>query len=146
MRHILRPLAAAAVIAAVTTSLARAAELINLGDLPGGEVRSEAWGVSRDGSTVVGFSKGSYAVPEGFRWTRQTGLVSLGSLSSGSRRSQAIGVSADGSHVVGYTDLDNGGSAAFMWTQTGGMVSLGDSCTRANSVDRVVAAHDYPCL
>src|SRR5262245_58452318 len=53
--------------------------LIGLGDLPGGQAYSEAWGVSADGSAVVGASLVNGSVPFGatydaFRWTAETGM------------------------------------------------------------------------
>jgi probable HAF family extracellular repeat protein len=103
-----------------------------LGDLPGGDFESRAFGVSADGSVVVGESPSTSVVPglstvasEAFRWTNGGGLVGLGDLPGGSFRSYAIGVSADGSVVVGAsTGASNG--EAFRWTSGGGMVGLGD--------------------
>lgn len=96
--------------------------MIGLGFLNGGG-RSEANGVSADGSVVVGFSYSS-AHPRGeaFRWAAGEGMVGLGSI-PGSNSSFANAVSADGSTVVGYAYSN--GEQAFRWTQSEGMVGLG---------------------
>ncbi|MDP2153232.1 MAG: autotransporter domain-containing protein [Methylotenera sp.] len=76
---------------------------------------SGAYGVSADGSVVVGFSNNSYngSDYEAFRWTNN-GMTGLGFLGTGSY-SEAYGVSADGSVVVGVSD--NGTYyEAFRWT------------------------------
>ena len=53
---------------------------VALGDLAGGGTASIAWGVSADGSTIVG--RGSSASGnEAFRWTQAEGMVGLGDLS-----------------------------------------------------------------
>jgi len=104
-----------------------AAELISLGP---GEVLP--WGISGDGSTVVGQSGGG-----SFKWTRSTGVVSLGVAGA------AQDASFDGGIVVGVT----GGSEAFRWTASTGVVGFGDlpggslsSQFRGVSADGSVAA------
>ena len=97
-----------------------------LGDLPGGTYGSWAYGVSADGSVVVGRSLSDRGF-EAFRWT-QDGMVGLGDLPGavwpgGRYDSSATSVSADGSVVVGY-GRSASGAEAFRWTQDG-MVSLG---------------------
>src|SRR5687767_6257395 len=82
------------------------ASLTPLGDLPGGGFESRAFGVSSDGSTVVGYSRTSPTRVEAFRWTRTAGMVGIDDLPGGGSESGASGVSADGSVVVG------GGSSA----------------------------------
>jgi uncharacterized membrane protein len=76
-----------------------------LGDLPGGETRSEAYALSADGATVVGSSgSGLGESGEAFRWRRGTGMEALGcveSYCSGRLVSRAHGVSADGGIVAG---------------------------------------------
>lgn len=106
--------------------------MIGLGLLPGGEAISNAWGVSADGSVIVGDScstssgSGSY---EAFRWTETEGMVGLGDLTGGGFRSRAEDVSADGQVVVGYSKSLYSHSSyyeAFRWTAEGGMIGLGD--------------------
>jgi probable HAF family extracellular repeat protein len=104
-------------------SVAAAATLQPLGDLPGDIFGSVAFGVSADGSTVVGGSN-SASGTQAFRWTSAGGMQGLGDLSGGDFGSSASGVSADGSTVVGIGTCASGGEA-FRWTAGGGMVGLG---------------------
>ena len=91
---------------------------------------SEAFGISADGSVIVGgvSDNSSYRGNQAFRWTSDAGMVGLGDLYNvpGIWDSIAFGVSADGGAVVG----SSGGSLfsyvqAFLWTSDGGMVGLG---------------------
>lgn len=100
-----------------------------LGDFPGGDLYSEAYGMSADGSVVVGrgTNSGGYMA---FRWTPTSGLVALGDLPGGGQDSWARDVSADGSVIVGRGKSAYG-SEAFQWTapsadSRGGMIGLGD--------------------
>jgi probable HAF family extracellular repeat protein len=99
--------------------------------LMGSFVRSQALGVSRDGTTIVGSSTSTASLTEStssmeaFRWTAASGMVGLGALPGGPFNSKANGVSADGTVVVGESDSANG-HEAFLWTATGGMIALGD--------------------
>jgi probable HAF family extracellular repeat protein len=93
---------------------------------------SGAFGVSADGSVVVGTSRlpsGPLQPPgedRAFRWTPASGMQSLGVLPTGTY-SRAYGVSADGSVVVGASTINGGnGSEAFRWTAATGMQGLGD--------------------
>jgi probable HAF family extracellular repeat protein len=84
----------------------------------------EAWGLSADGSTIVGsngYGLGANGY-EAFRWTKDTGMVGLGTL-SGSDSSAAYDVSGDGSIAVG--GLFGGRTEAFRWTDTTGILGLG---------------------
>ncbi|MCE1244985.1 MAG: autotransporter domain-containing protein [Oryzomicrobium sp.] len=102
---------------------------------PNGGFYSSAYGVSADGSVVVGEN-----LDRAFRWTEATGMVSLGTLNNGSS-SYANGVSADGSVVVGY-DVEAASSQqrAFRWTEANGMVSLGMLNNGSNSYATAVSA------
>ena len=105
------------VCAAVTSPPAHAAATFQgLGDLPGHAFRSVAYGLSGDGSTVVGDSNAADSragyYQHAYRWSRQGGMQDLGSGIAG-------GVSRDGSVVAG---LSNG---AFRWTAATGMVNIG---------------------
>ncbi len=84
-----------------------------------GSTRSMAFGVSADGSVVVG-DGGQQA----FRWTSNGRIAGLGML-SGWNRSRAIAVSDDGSVVIGsnYTAAWDA-EQTFRWTSTGGMQSI----------------------
>lgn len=106
--------------------------MVGLGDLPGGDFFSEAYGVSADGNVVVGQSRGAMG-DEAFVWTHAGGMVGLGDLAGGSFGSVASGVSADGGVVVGRAS-GTSGDEAFVWTHAGGMQSLSDILS-GNGVD-----------
>ena len=99
--------------------------MVSLGPLDGSN--SQANGVSRDGSVVVGYA-GFVGRCDlcAFRWAQSTGMMNLGTLDGGFG-SVAYGVSGDGSVVVGvsYDTADNTVRRAFRWTQAAGMASLG---------------------
>ncbi len=105
-------------------SVAHGVSFQGLGDLPGGGFFSQAFGVSADGSVVVGVGT-SPSGTEAFRWTQAGGMVGLGGLVGPALFSIATAVSADGSVVVGESTSASG-EEAFRWTQAGGMVGLGD--------------------
>jgi probable HAF family extracellular repeat protein len=88
-----------------------------------GNCRSEAKGVSADGSVIVGYMTIDNR-EDAFRWTLATGMQSLGDMG---RNSEATDVSADGSVIVGRagTFVDRGGVEAFRWVNNVA-VSLGD--------------------
>ena len=88
-----------------------------LGDLADGASYSTAYGVSADGSVVIGYSSSDTGI-EAFRWTRRGGMVGL-------RFQQALGVSADGSTVVGFRHIA-GRAEPVRWTQHGGQQGLGN--------------------
>ena len=72
-----------------------------LGDLPGGEFQSEAFGVSGDGTIVVGdsiFDEPSRS--QAFRWTMSGGMEVLGGVSSPIDLRQVWAVSRDGTLIV----------------------------------------------
>ncbi len=100
-----------------------AASFEGLGFLSGYTNLSQAFGISADGSVVVGCSRftfGAYGMYDrAFRWTRAGGMENLGVGTLG-LTSQAWGASADGSVVVGLIDAH-----AVRWTSAEGAVGLG---------------------
>ncbi len=108
----------------IYSNAAMAVTFMPLGDLAGGNFSSEAYGVSADGSVVVGASE-SASGEEAFRWTNEDGMVGLGYLPGGGFYSDARGVSDDGSVVVGAS-VSVSGMEAFRRTREDGMVGLGD--------------------
>jgi len=116
-------LAALATACLMMTALAasvRAAQFFGLGALPRAPSFSHAFGVSADGSVIVGSSE-----YEAFRWTSSEGMVGLGDLPGGRFDSQAAGVSADGSVIVGVS-FSTSGDEAFIWDTTNGMRTVMD--------------------
>jgi probable HAF family extracellular repeat protein len=97
-----------------------AQQLIWLGTLGGSE--SMAWGVSADGSVVVGSARNAAGQERAFRWTAARGMQDLGTL--GGNWSEATAVSADGSVVVGWAENAAEQWRAFRWTAAGGMEDL----------------------
>ncbi len=92
-----------------------------LGDLPGGEFFSAAFGISGDGQVVVGWSDSTsdHQAREAFRWTATEGMIGLDNRGADPALfSKAISASHDGSVIVGSRDF------AFLWTAQGGMVFL----------------------
>lgn len=95
-----------------------------LGDLPGGGFSSSAFGVSADGTTVVGESLSTNGT-EAFRWTSDGGMTGLGDLPRGLFFSAAHDVSSDGSVVVGKSNAKSD-REAYRWTVADGIEGLGD--------------------
>ncbi len=85
------------------------------GTSPGSDFGGFAYGMSADGSVVVGKS-----VSQPFVWTANGGLVNLGKLSPTDLEGGATAVTADGSVVYGFSGPVNNG-LPFRWTAQGGM-------------------------
>lgn len=101
----------------------------NLGTLPGGS-DSEAFGISTDGKTVVGYSGTGNVVGNisSFRWTAAGGMQNVGATIPG--ENMLLSVSADGTVAAGYAFFSgfvNANSAfhAMRWTAATGPVDLG---------------------
>lgn len=74
---------------------------------------NSAWGMSADGSTIVGmqyFSDYSY---KAFKWTQTGGYEMIGDLYSGGNRPN--GISNDGSVVFGWADLPAASRSPVIW-------------------------------
>ena len=78
-----------------------------LGDLPGAGEYSIAYGVSADGTYVVGESQStaSGTGTEAFVWDQTRGMIGLGDLPGGLFMSTAVAVTADGNTVVGSGEV-----------------------------------------
>ena len=75
---------------------------------------SFAWGMTADGSTVVGLGGISGWESHAVKWTQATGLVDLGSTVPAAS-SRANGISDDASTIVGWQDDDFGERFAVYW-------------------------------
>ena len=101
--------------------------MVGLGYLPNAnpaQFRSNAYGVSADGTTVIGESIGyGSSTANAFLWAEGSGMVSL---REPGLASKAYGTSPDGLVVVGNANV--GGSSAgeaFRWTSANGIIGLG---------------------
>lgn len=83
---------------------------------------SHAYGVSADGTVVVGYSGTLADAPRAFRWTEGGGMENLGTL--GGPASYARAVSADGRTVAGESVTADGHTHAFIH-RNGVMTDLG---------------------
>lgn len=108
-----------------------------LGTFPGG-TQSSAYGVSRDGSIIVGFATDAKLYQLACSWTSDGGIQSLGTL-PGENNSFAEDVSADGSVVVGRS-WSGDPTRAFRWTSAGGMQDLGLLSGQTDAYATVVSA------
>lgn len=100
-----------------------ASDMEDLGDLAGGGVQSEAYGISADGSTACGYSvatAGSFA----FIWTKVGGMISMGDLLGGSNQSYCLAINPLGDVAIGWSSSGKG-NEAFRWSKAGGMTALG---------------------
>jgi len=89
--------------------------------------RSEAFGISGDGSVIVGraIPPEELLIPESFRFTTKEGFAFLSPTLPGNLQSQASAVSADGAVVVGYSyDTRTFFARAFRW-EAGVIENLG---------------------
>jgi probable HAF family extracellular repeat protein len=84
--------------------------LQEIGVLPGG-TSSEAFGVSPDGTVIVGRARDGSGQWQAFRWSAETGMLNLGTL--GGNWSEAWRTSADGSVITGRSRDSAGRWRAF---------------------------------
>jgi hypothetical protein len=119
---LLCPLFVVALRAYSSTPPTRAASFQGLGDFPGGWTNSTAYGISPDGSVVIGRAYpgtfGFDGTHEAYSWTAQSGFVHLG-FAPGDQDSVAWAASAHGETIVG----DNL-SRAIIWEPRHGMRRL----------------------
>ena len=130
-------LCAVAVVSSAASLAWGQASFRGVGDLPGGETESFAYGVSGDGSTVVGMSL-SASGQEAFRF-KDGVITGLGDLPDGAFDSVASGASFDGSVIVG---AGNGsvGRQAVLWSG-GPAIPLPGLLPEANSEASGVSAN-----
>ena len=87
---------------------------------------SSAFGISGDGSMLVGVSNTAAGVGHAFTWTAGSGFTDLGALTAGGR---SIAMGTNGTATVGFSDVAGGDWHAFVYTTGGGMVDLGTLAT-----------------
>jgi probable HAF family extracellular repeat protein len=83
-----------------------------------------AYGMTPDGSTVVGFTDDAASVKAPFVWTSQEGIRRVGDIPGGTTAGYAFAVNTDGSVIVGMSNSTSG-NQGFRWTASG-MYGLGD--------------------
>ena len=113
----------ALILLSVPVAQSQQASFEGLGDLAGGSFFSSGWGVSGDGSVVVGQSS-SEGGAEAFRW-EGSAMEGLGDLPGSGFASIAFGLSASGDIIVGESRGESVFGEAFRW-ENGVMESLGD--------------------
>ena len=116
---------------------------VSLGTLAGHTgVNASAFGISADGSVIVGQSINGDNNAEAFRWTAATGMSGLGFAVPGHPFGWAMDVTPDGSTVVGgSSDAEGSGNQQhFRWRQKTGMQLLSELPEAIYS--RAVAASD----
>lgn len=125
MRNAFAAIITTSILATSVTSADSLPSFQGLGVLSGGN-NSWAYGVSGDGTTVVGCSQ-STPGPQAFRWTADEGMIGLGDLPGGGHTSRGTRVSTDGSVVVGnaWYQGECTRTHAFRWTAAEGVVDLG---------------------
>lgn len=100
---------------------------------------SMAYGVSADGSVVVGEADTAQnETVRAYCWTVSGGMHEIGTL--GGSRSSARAVSADGTVVVGQSGTAQNQLRGFRWTEAGGMENLG-SLGGVNTLPEGVSAN-----
>ncbi|MGA2853251.1 MAG: PEP-CTERM sorting domain-containing protein [Verrucomicrobiota bacterium] len=117
-----------------------AAFVLDLGDLGGPSGDGAAYGISADGQAVVGYSNGTNAAGEAFRWTQAGGMEGLGNPPWKIYSSQAHAASDDGQVVVGWGSAFDG-AHAFRWTSAGGMEDLAGTSSSSNSTAIAVSSN-----
>lgn len=93
--------------------------VINLGAFPGG-TGSQAWGVSADGTTVVGMAGAivnNTQVGRGFRWVAPSGPMQMIPVPATHQATRARSVNANGTVIAGDSD-----GLPFRWSVSGGTV------------------------
>src|SRR5689334_7588347 len=101
----------AASVASAQASFQGLGWLPNAGNFRGAYV----YGLSQDGTTVVGTTDDASGTSRPFRWRSASGMVDLGHVPGGSGDGYALGVSADGGTVVGFDTLPSGERMPFIW-------------------------------
>lgn len=75
---------------------------------------SSAWGISGDGSTIVGLGWNEQGGGNAIKWDAENGITDLGSMISG-RSSRANDINDDKTVVVGWQDREDGYRTGAKW-------------------------------
>jgi len=75
---------------------------------------SSTWGMTSDGSTIVGLGWLTAGTAHAVKWDAATGVTDLGSIVP-NRSSRANAINDDGSVIVGWQDQDNGTRSGAKW-------------------------------
>lgn len=113
--------------------------MVGIGDLPGGTFYSRAFGVTKNGGTVVGRGRpvdespypGVYS-SHGYSWDSTSGFTDLGDLPGGNDQSEAYGVDADGNVIVGLSVTSKGAQPVY-WKDGSGPILLDENGTGSAS-------------
>lgn len=95
-----------------------------LGDVPGAPAGAgtQVFGMSKDGSAIIGQVALDSSFAHAFRWTEATGMQDL---TPGDRKAQVSYLSPDGQVVIGYYFSDLGSAVSgFRWTAATGAVDV----------------------
>lgn len=95
---------------------------------------SPAYGVSADGTRVIGTTPTLGGGANAYVWDSVHGTRLIGSLPGGDQASNGAAVSADGSTIVGVSAPLQSQVEAFIWTAPGGMRGLGGRFSAARAV------------
>ncbi len=96
--------------------------MVGLGYLRPNGTYSRANGISRDGTTIVGYSvsNGPFGDQEAFKWTAGSGMEALPGLPGAPFQSaEARAVNADGAVIVGGAPAPDSRYHAVLWTASG---------------------------
>jgi uncharacterized membrane protein len=96
--------------------------MVGLGDLPGASFRSEAHGLSEDGSIVVGNGRSvrtTNNLSEAMRWSESEGMIGLGDIFGGPFGSSAAAISGNGQMIVGNGRDPFDGISVAIWNNGG---------------------------
>lgn len=88
--------------------------------LPGGYAYAGSYGVSGDGSVIVGEIGRPTGGRRAMRWTAATGMVDVGRPRASDLASDFTGISRDGATAIGKSTGPTESTDAFTWTQEGG--------------------------
>lgn len=100
-----------------------ATRIQGLGDLPGGNLSSEAFAITDDATVIVGAGESDEGI-EGVIWTNDE-ITSVGDLPGGDTLCRLLDVSESGEQAVGEAS-DDSGKVAAIWDSANGLRKLSD--------------------